>query len=168
VVAALLRVFAVAAVVPACSGAHGETADAAPDVVNCPSTTVFTPVAVSGTSPQGSLDVFHFASAGFVTGFCPDAYLITFTPAQLDPSCVTAPWLQLSIPAPFSTTGPNAAGAILPNTNDGTSNVTFEATELDQPDAMVPRIAGHFVSHDPAWSFDIAVDLTSQSFDDCL
>jgi hypothetical protein len=52
---------------------------------------------------------------------------------------------------------------------DGTDNVTFEATQLDPPDATPPRIVGHFVSHDdPAWSFDIAVDLISQFQSDCL
>ena len=152
-----------------CSNRPGEVVDAAPDVASCPSSSVFTPITVTGMSPGGSLDVFHYAHAGFVTGFCQDAYLINFTATEIEPPCAPAPWLQLAIFAPFTTTGTNRASATLPALDQArTDNVTFEATELDPPDAMPPHIVGHFVSHDVAWSFDIAVDLTSQSSTDCI
>jgi hypothetical protein len=164
-------VFAVVVVLVAACGSTKpvEFADAASDSVYCPSMTVFTPVTVSGRSPQGSLDEFHYASAGFVTGFCPNAYVIDFTPQQLDPTCTVAPWFQLEVLAPFMSTGTNRAAATLSaERNSYTQQVTFEATQLDTPDAMPPHIVGHFVSYDPAWSFDIAVDITSQFSDDCI
>jgi hypothetical protein len=129
---------------------------------------VFTPLTVAGTSPRGSLDVFHYAYAGFVTGFCPDAYEINLMPTATQPVCSTA-WLQLAIYAPFTANGANVASASWPVWSDAmTNNVTFEATQLDAPDAMPAHIVGRFVSHDPAWSFDIAVDLTSQWSSGCL
>jgi hypothetical protein len=128
---------------------------------------VFTPVTVTGTSPHGPLDAFHYAYAGFISGDCPDAYLIDLTPTEQEPVCSTA-WLELAIYPPFAA-GSNQASAALPIYSDGmTQNVTFEATQLDTPDAMPARIVGHFVSHDPAWSFDIPVDLTSQWSEGCL
>lgn len=158
----------VVVVLAACSSKPAEVPDAAVDADNCPTTLTFTPVTITGTSPRGSLDQFHYAYAGFVSGFCPDAYLINFTPTEREPVCSTA-WLQLSINAPFTATGSNMASASWPIWSDAmTSNVTFEATQLDMPDAMAPRIMGHFVSHDPAWSFDIAVDMTSQWSSGCL
>jgi hypothetical protein len=144
----------------------GGLGDATAD--ECSSTTVFTPVTVTGSSPGASLDVFRYASAGFVDGFCPDAYLIDFTTDQVTPICGRLPWLQLAIYAPFNRTGTHRASASLENPSQQTDHVTFEATELDPPDATPPHIVGHFVSHDPAWSFDIAVDLTSQYATTCI
>jgi len=61
------------------------------------------------------------------------------------------------------------AYAYIENMNDTmTQQVTFEATQLDDPSVASPRIVGHFVSSDPAWSFDIAIDLTSQFNDTCI
>jgi hypothetical protein len=142
--------------------------DASADAPPCSSTTVFTPVTVTGTSPGGSLDGFHYAFAGFVTGFCPTSYLINVTPDQVTPFCALVPWLQLAVYAPFNRTGTHRASASLPNTSQQTDNVSFEATELDPADATPPHIVGHFVSHDPAWAFDIAIDLTSQSSTNCI
>jgi hypothetical protein len=141
---------------------------AAPDASSCPANAMFTPVTVTGTSPSGSLDVFHYAYAGYATGFCAEQYLIHVAAAQADPSCADAPGLLLAIFAPFTTTGTNRASASLPDVNERTERVTFEATKLDLPDATPPHIAGRFVSQDPAWSFDIAIDLTSQSSTTCL
>ena len=88
----------------------------------------------------------------------------------MDPACASAPpALEIDIFAPFSATGTNRAQALLNTTTDSmTDNVTFEATQLDPADAMSPHIVGHFVSHDAAWSFDIAVDLTSQVSSYCI
>jgi len=172
VVIAALRFVLVAssvALFAGCSNPQVEVVDAAPDVTSCPSTTEFTPVTVTGVSPGGSLDVFHYAYAGFVTGSCPDAYVINFTPTELEPSCTPAPWLQLTIFAPFTTTGTNQARASVTALHEETTdNVTFEATVIDPPDARPPHIVGHFVSHDAAWSFDISVDLTSRSATTCI
>lgn len=162
-------------VLSACSPRAAAVADAAPDVAPdvdyCASPYVFTPVTVTGTSPRGSLDIFHYAVAGY--GGCPDggmdySYVVEFTPVELDPNCAsTALWLWIL--HPYSTTGTNGALADLSPSPDAlTDMVTFEATQLDPPDATPPHIVGHFVSHDPAWSFDIAVDLISQYESHCL
>jgi hypothetical protein len=123
-------------VVAACSSKPAEVPDAAVDADSCASTTlVFTPVTVTGTSPHGPLDAFHYAYAGFISGDCPDAYLIDLTPTEQEPVCSTA-WLELAIYPPFAA-GSNQASAALPIYSDGmTQNVTFEATRLDTPDAM--------------------------------
>jgi hypothetical protein len=155
-------------VVAACSSKPAEVPDAAVDADNCATTLSFTPVTVTGTSPRGALDIFHYAYAGYISGDCPEAYLINFTPTPTDPVCSTAQ-LQLAIYPPFTANGSNMASASWPIWSDAmTQNVTFEATQLDLPDAMAPRIQGHFVSHDPAWSFDIPVDLTSQWSEACI
>jgi hypothetical protein len=164
----MVRPLVLFTLVAACSSS-GHKTPPGPDAYVCQTATMFTPVTVSGTSPGGSLDVFHYAAAGFVTGSCPDAYLINFTPTPADPTCAPAPWLQLAIYAPFTAMGSNVASATLPDMSTAmTSNVSFEATQLDPADATRPHIVGHFVSHDPAWSFDIAVDLISEFSDDCL
>jgi len=129
---------------------------------------VFTPATVTGTSPGGSLDGFRYAYAGFVTGFCPSSYLVNFTPDQVGPDCALVPWLQLAIDTKATGAGTHGASASLPNLSLFTDQVTFEATTLDPPNATTPHIVGRFVSHDPAWTFDIAVDVTSQFSTNCL
>jgi hypothetical protein len=159
-------------VLSACSSPAPAVADAAVDVAvdtdPCASPYVFTPVTVTGTTPRGSLDIFHYAYAGHT--ICGpeaggDAYGVEFSPNQREPDC-SSEILELWIFAPYSTTGTSAAAAFItvePSAvTDGTDQVTFEATQLDPPDATPPHIIGHFVSHNPVWSFDIAVDLISQ------
>jgi len=151
-----------------CSRPANTIFDAAPDGP-CASTPTFVPVTIAGTSPLGPFDdEFHFAFAGFVKqGSSPgglDLYIVNFWPTA-DTCNEPSAYLDLSIIAPFAATGTSSAVAGLANgaTGASTDAVSFEASQLDPPDATPPHIVGHFVSHDPAWSFDIAVDLTSQS-----
>lgn len=121
-----------------------------------------TPIAITGTSPVGSLDKYKFAMVGYVTGFCQPSYVINLRPDDLG-TC--DPWGQLYIPYGF---GPGSHPASIQDGGDTTSNVTFEATALDEPMAGSAHVTGHFVSHDPAWSFDIAVDLIDSVDTDCI
>ena len=149
--------------------------DATPNVDPCAAPYPLTPVTVSGTSPRGSLDIYHYAAAWHLD--CPDAgvvdaYLVGFVPSELGPSCASTA-LTLFVFPPYSTTGTHRAQAtetVEPSAvTDATDNVTFEATQLDPPDAMPPHIRGRFVSHgDPAWSIDVAVDLISAAQASCL
>lgn len=153
----------------ACSSPAPAAADAALDADPCASPYVFTPVTVTGSTPRGSLDSFRYAFAGH--SHCPpggllnDGYAVEFSPNERDPNCASQ-ILELWIYAPYSTTGTNAGAAVItvePSAlTDWTDKVTFEATQLDPPDATPPHIVGHFVSHDASWTFDIAVDLISQ------
>ena len=148
-----------------CSRPADVTFDAAPDAP-CASTPTFVPVTIAGSSPLGPLDdLFHFAFAGYIgaCGGSPDFYNVNVWPTA-DTCNSPSRYLTLSIIAPFAATGASSAAAVLDEDPTGamTDMVTFEATQLDPPDATPPHIVGHFVSHDPAWSFDIAVDLTSQ------
>ena len=154
------------ALLAACSSRSTQT----PDAAACVSNLQLTPIIVNGTSPGGSLDVFRYTYAAFVGGDCGDAYHVHFLPAAVDPVCASAPpVMEIDIVGPFSTTGTHRARALLiTGTTSMTDEVTFEATQLDPPDALSPRIVGRFVSHDAAWSFDIAVDLTSQGSSYCL
>ena len=146
-----------------------EAPDAGVDGWQCTSRLTYTPVTITGTSPLGSLDVFHYAAAGYFDGFCPPAYEIYFTTDGIDQICTTGPDMRLGVKGPFTSPGSNAAEAAIHNLHEATTDhVTFEATQLDQPDAMPPHIIGHFVSHDPGWSFDISVDLTSQFSNTCI
>jgi hypothetical protein len=158
----------VALLMAACSSKPAETPDATVDALDCTPQFTYTPVTVTGTSPHGSLDTFHYASAGYADGFCQPSYIVDFTPDGLDPLCTGKPDLQLSVLAPFSASGTNSAWVMLYDPRQSfTMNATFEATQLDEPSSTPAHITGHFVSHDPAWSFDIAVDLTSQYTNDC-
>jgi hypothetical protein len=159
-------VLAVVLAVPACSSSPAAVADAASA---CGPDTVFTPVTITGTSSQGSLDIFHYATAGHVDGFCPDEYLISITPRPASFPCYGDPVFVLTISPPYGVGGPHAATASI---NDGhissAKNVTFEPTQLDSPTAPLPRITGRFVSNDPPWSFDITLDLVSRYSSTCL
>jgi hypothetical protein len=166
--AVVLVVVAVVPAVTACSSSS-VVADAAP--ARDPGTG-YTPVTITGTSPQGPLDIFHYARAGYVDGFCPEGYLITITPRPASVicyDCYNDPRFMLGVSPPFGVGGPHAAFA---SVDDGhinfTENVTFEPTQLDVPTAPSPRITGRFVSNDPLWSFDITVDLVSQFSDPCI
>lgn len=50
-----------------------------------------------------------------------------------------------------------------PLVSHGTQNATFEATRLDYPSDGAPRITGHFVVTDPAWTIDLDLDLLALS-----
>lgn len=163
----------VLALLAACSStSHPSRPDAAaPSDAPCPpDDTVYSPITVSGTSPFGSLDdTYHYAVAGHLSGFCIDSYRIDVTPTRQSPTCNQDPWLELVILTPQDAANPYGAAANLVRDADGnTTMVEFQATQLDPPDAQSPRIAGHFISTDPAWTFDIAVDLTSQYNDGCI
>jgi hypothetical protein len=165
-------------VLSACSTRTAAVVDAAPDVAPdadpCASPYVLTPIAVAGTSPRGPFDIFHYVAAGHVN--CPDAgiidaYGVYFFESEIEPNCASSA-LTLWIMAPYST-GTNDGRAVItvqPGAlTDWTDKVTFEATQLDPPDATSPHIVGHFVSQpDPVWSFDVAVDLISQVQASCL
>jgi hypothetical protein len=159
-------VFSAVLAVTACSSSPAAVADAAPA---CDPDTVFTPVTITGMSPDGSLDIFHYATAAHVDGFCPDEYLISITPRQASFVCYGDPVFMLTISPPFGVGGPHAATASI---NDGhissTNNVTFEPTQLDSPTTPLPRIFGRFVSDDPPWSFDITLGLISRFNSTCL
>lgn len=125
----------------------------------------YTPVTVTGTSPAGSLDDLHYAFAAFTS--CGPAYSITFVPTASAPQGLE-PSLRLSIMWPFTATGTNRAQAFHEYPVAMTDKVTFEATQLDDLDAAPPHIVGHFVANEDGWSFDIAVDLTSQCRSGCI
>jgi len=166
-------------VLAACSSSPGAspdaanhvTIDAAIDADRCASAYALAPVTLTGTSPRGSLDSFHYAVAGYVS--CPDSgaedgYTVAFVPSKTALDCADTT-LVLSIFAPSSMAGTHAAKAVLsPPPSVLTDMVTFEATQLDPPSGMPSHIVGHFVSHDPAWSFDLPVDLTTQFSSSCL
>jgi hypothetical protein len=166
-------------VLAACSPTTGASPDAAPDVVpdvaidadRCASPYTLAPVALTGTSPRGSLDSFHYAVAGYTT--CPDSgmedgYMVAFIPSKIALDCAPTT-LSLWIFTPSSTAGTHAARAILsPPPSVLTDMVTFEATQLDPPGATPSHIVGRFVSRDPAWAFDLPVDLTTQFSASCL
>jgi hypothetical protein len=159
------------AVAAACSNEHAQAPDAAvlDAAADCTALAASTPLTVAGSSPQGSLDGFHYASAVYIAGTCPAAYVITVTQDGLDPACTREPSLVLTIFAPFTAPGSDRAEAsVFAPQQVATDQVTFEATQLDPPDAATSHITGHFVSHDPAWSFDISVDLASQSSSECI
>lgn len=148
--------------------------DAAPDAPPIPaggepcewlSSLEYTPVTLTGTSPTGSLDGFHYAFAAFTS--CGPAYEIDFTPTATGPQGLE-PSLRLWIMWPFTATGTNRAMALHAYPEAMTDMVTFEATQLDGLEAAPPHIIGHFVSHDPGWTFDISVDLTSQCISSCI
>lgn len=129
-------------------------ADASPDAAPYCDKVDLAPIAVSGTTPGGTLDGFHFASARFSSNCYPDGWAIILWYDDA-PDCSRTVTLRI----PFqnggvTSPGSNPAEAIV----DGnyTNNVTFEATTLDA-DAL--HIAGRFVSHDPAWTFDVPVDM---------
>jgi hypothetical protein len=153
----------------ACSKTPAEMpADAAVDAIDCTAEAPSMPATISGSSPRGSLDIFHYVSVGHVDGFCTESYVLDFTTDGLAPSCTGGPTLYLYVLAPFQASGSNAGSATLVDGNPtSTDKVAFEATQLDPPDATTPHIIGHFVSNDPAWSFDIPVDLTSQYSKTC-
>jgi hypothetical protein len=70
---------------------------------------------------------------------------------------------------PFGVAGDHTASVRICNVSDVyTDQVTFTATQLDPPSAAPPRIVGHFVSNEPAWSFDILIDLASQLSTTCI
>lgn len=147
----------------ACTRPADTAVDAAPEDASCYSSYTFTPVSVTGTSPLGPLDMFHVAFAVLMTGPCMngDYYLIDFAQTPMDYGC--SPFsLQMTISPPLAATGTSSASAIVGNGPAGatTDAVSFEASGLDPPDATPPHIVGRFVSHDPAWSFDFAVDFT--------
>jgi len=153
-------------VVAACSSSPGAVADApsadAPST-GCDPGSGFTPVTVTGTSPVGPLDIFHYATAHFVSGDCSDQYLIAFTPHAANAACYGDPTLEFSIGPPFEQTGPHPALVFIDSVHSAeTFDVTFDATVLDPPSATPPHLVGRFTTTDPAWAFDIAIDLTSQ------
>jgi hypothetical protein len=122
-----MRTVAFVLLLTACSSKSTELADAfVPVDAACDPGTVFTPISVTGTSPVGSLDIFHYATAGCATGFCPDAYVIQLTPSQADFTCYGDPHLLLSIYPPFHPSGTHMAYAYIENMHDTmTQQVTF-------------------------------------------
>jgi hypothetical protein len=50
-----------------------------------------------------------------------------------------------------------------PLVSHGTQNATFEATRIDYPGDGAPRITGHFVVTDPAWTIDLDLDVLALS-----
>jgi hypothetical protein len=158
----------VALLVAACSSKPAELPDAAVDAYDCAPPAPPTQVRVTGASPLGALDTYRYANVGYASGFCPESYVIDITPDGVGPQCATRE-LQLAVLQPFASTGSNAVAVTQygDQRTASTMNVTFEATQLDQPDASPAHIIGHFVSHDLAWSLDLAVDLTSQYSNDC-
>jgi hypothetical protein len=162
-----MRLACVMVLVAACGSNEHAAADAAADAPACDSIGTYEPIAITGTSPNGSLDSFRFVRAGHTSGDCPDAYVIVLG-TDADPDCSGSPTLIFTVLAPFDGTSLQTQVTQSSPIYSTTNQVTFEVTQLDAPTEPTPRIIGHLVSHDPAWVFDIAVDLTSQYDLSCL
>lgn len=138
--------------------------DAAPDAdVYCDKADAV-PIALTGTTtPGGTLDDLHFATARHGS-LCGDGKWDVYLWADAGAACPQGAMLTMidnggSVPGSFP------AEALLADAEQ-TTMVTFEATALDRtlPNA---HLTGRFVSHDPAWTFDIAVDMDTDFDNSC-
>lgn len=165
-----MRAALVLAGLAACSPSERAALPPEPDAPPCETSAQFTPVRLTGSSPGGTLDDFRFAYATFVGGFCPASYRIHFSPTAEDPTCAAVqPVMDVFIHDPDIGSGSHSAYAFYVGARTWeTAAVTFEATVLDPPEAASPRIVGRLVSHDSSWTFDLAIDLTSQGAISCL
>lgn len=128
----------------------------------------YLPISITGTSPDGPLDRFRFVRAGHTDGGCSDVYVLDLRTAPPDASCSVGPSLSFDIVAPYDAPSIQTIATLSTTSYYSTNQVWFDVTQLDPPTVPMGRIAGHLVSHDPAWTFDIAIDLISQYNLTCL
>jgi hypothetical protein len=148
-------------------------ADAMPDTLHCDvDPAVYTPIAVSGTTPSGPLEMFHYLAALRYAGSCLERYEIVLTPTMGGAYCQTDV-LHLFIEGPFETTsvgdGTFAGSAYFDGSYDrhrasvATDQITFEVRAVDPPSQPNPRVSGRFVSKAAGWSIDLPVDLVASA-----
>jgi hypothetical protein len=157
----------------ACGSSTEPAASDAPLPMDAPDTHCdlfgeFLPIVITGTSPAGPLDPFRFVRASHSEGGCSDAYGIALITAPPEDGCLFGPTLSFMISAPYDQPSIQTITTLSTTDYYSTNQVWFEVTQLDPPTVPMGRIQGHFVSHDPAWTFDIAVDLISQYNTSCL
>jgi hypothetical protein len=141
--------------------------DAAPEVP-CINDMRFEPIAPIGYTPSGSLDAYHFALAYYSCSW----FGVEVTQTMMDANCNAGRSMELDFDFPIDAIQPGSGSFpvrayeyALPNSLDGTEDITFEATYVDPPTTASARIAGRFVSNTPGWSLDLPIDLHASGFD---
>lgn len=129
----------------------------------CTSDDIFEPIAATGFTPAGQLDVYHYTHTYY---WC-TGYMVALLPTMVDPGCSTDRALVLWFDFPRDTTQPSTGS--FPATADerfeGMIVASFEATNVDPPTAGSPQIVGRFVTNAPGWSIDLSIDVHSQELD---
>lgn len=124
--------------------------------------TGLTPVSITGSSPAGLIDRYHFAYATAGFSDCADEIDVHFV---VDDQGTCLPQLDLGVGSPFMSPGSQAAWAYLSGSESaGAPSVTFDATRLvgAENGQSSPYIAGRFHASAAGWAFDIDVDMPAQ------
>ena len=87
----------------------------------------FDSIAISGTTPRGSLETFRYAYAGYLGGFCAEGYVIDVKTTRLDESCALDPRLTLGIRGPF---GPTTVTSVCRSTSSRRATSTARLERL--------------------------------------
>ncbi len=114
-------------------------------------------------TPAGTFEA-HTLFASAIWGDCnPPFWELRFAPGKTGQESTLT--LQVSLPpyAGVEVSGTMPASAYYqsaePLFSHSTQNVTFEATRIDYPADGAPRITGRFTESDPAWTFDLTIDI---------
>jgi hypothetical protein len=137
-------------------------ASAAADAA-CTSDDIFEPIAATGLTPAGPLDVYHYTH----TYYGCTRYIVELSPTMVDRGCSTDRALVLSFEFPQQTTQPGTGSfpATAYESPESMTDASFEAINVDPPTAGSPQIIGRFVTNAPGWSIDLSIDVHSQELD---
>jgi hypothetical protein len=142
---------------------------ASPDATGCPDDVVYQPIALTGSTPAGPLEAYHYVHARYAGAWCGESYQVEFTPTMARDNCTSDAFLVLGFGFPAGSeqmqTGELAGYADVtswPNTLANTGQITFEVERVDPPLGPTPHVVGRFVSRARGWSIDLPVDLVSQ------
>lgn len=149
---------------PAVDASIGDVGpDAWPDPRNDPGVgPLRQPFDATFVTPAGTFDE-KYLYAEAVWGDCnPPSWILEFatTETGLEPRVT----LHVSMPpyagVEVSGTRPASASYVSPQlVSYTTQSATFEATRIDYPADGAPRITGHFLVTDPAWTIDFDLDV---------
>jgi hypothetical protein len=120
------------------------------------------PFEATFVTPAGVFDA-HYLFAKAIWGDCdPPSWELTFSGNENG----SEPTVSLAVSLPPYTgvevtgTRPGSASYLSaqPLASHATQSATFDALRIDYPGDGAPRITGHFVVTDPAWTIDLEID----------
>lgn len=132
------------------------------------------PFSVSGTTPLGSADVFHYIHARYASHWCGYKYQIELTRTELRDNASPDPYLMIEVPMAVDAVDPlegEVDATVFVSSATTTLAVAaggvFQATVVDPPSVDNARVSGRVIVNEAGWDLDFAVALTSRGSFTC-